>query len=155
GVIPAKVLALAQGGMKALLLTRLQVGAVLLVAIGLVCASAGISLCVRQAPGEPPGTPVMTQLMTAGVVPAAEDHTAASAAPEDDGDDWPEVPGDHPADTKGPGIGTPPALLHCDPFYKKYLSAHGIPVLSSEKVSDRALQEAAYLINHVLEERPD
>jgi len=45
--------------------------------------------------------------------------------------------------------------LGLDPFYKKYVSARGFPVLGSEKVSDYALLEAAYLINHMLLDRPD
>src|SRR5262249_46349780 len=42
-----------------------------------------------------------------------------------------------------------------DPFYKKYVSAGGLPVLSSEKVSDEGLQEAAYLIGQMLADRQD
>src|SRR5262249_48271903 len=45
--------------------------------------------------------------------------------------------------------------LRLDPFYKKYASAKGLPVLSSEKVSDKALLEAAHLINQMLAERED
>jgi cyclophilin family peptidyl-prolyl cis-trans isomerase len=41
------------------------------------------------------------------------------------------------------------------PFYKKYLSAGGLPVISSEKVSDYALLEAAYLIEQMLGHRQD
>ena len=55
---------------------------------------------------------------------------------------------------------TPPpkavvAALKLDPFYKKYVSAGGIPVISSAKVSDYALLEAAYLIDRMLADRPD
>jgi len=42
-----------------------------------------------------------------------------------------------------------------DPFYKKYVSAKGFPVVSSEKVRDHALLEAVYLIDHMLEGRED
>lgn len=42
-----------------------------------------------------------------------------------------------------------------DPFYKKYTDVGGLPVLSSEKVSDEGLQEAAYLIGRMLADRPD
>jgi hypothetical protein len=42
-----------------------------------------------------------------------------------------------------------------DPFYKKHVSANGFPVMSSEKVSDFALLEAAYLINQMLYGRDD
>src|SRR5262245_5033028 len=45
--------------------------------------------------------------------------------------------------------------LKLDPFYKKYTDAKGLPVLSSEKVSDPALLEAVYLINQMLADRED
>ena len=45
--------------------------------------------------------------------------------------------------------------LKLDPFYQKYASAKGIPVLSSTKVSDKALLEAVYLINQMLADRDD
>jgi hypothetical protein len=56
-------------------------------------------------------------------------------------------------------VAAPPAEvvegLHLKPFYKKYVSAQGFPVLSSEKVSDYALLEAAYLINQMLDGHED
>jgi dipeptidyl aminopeptidase/acylaminoacyl peptidase len=45
--------------------------------------------------------------------------------------------------------------LKLDPFYKKHTSAGGLPVLSSDKVSDKALVEAAYLIEQMLSNRKD
>src|SRR5438128_259405 len=42
-----------------------------------------------------------------------------------------------------------------DPFYTKHLDLEGLPVLSSEKVSDKGLLEAAYLIRQMLAQRPD
>src|SRR5262245_6959986 len=45
--------------------------------------------------------------------------------------------------------------LKLDPFYKKYASAGRLPVLSSDKVSDKGLQEAAYLIGRMLANRED
>jgi alpha-glucosidase len=45
--------------------------------------------------------------------------------------------------------------LKLDPFYQKYTSAGGLPVLSSDKVSDKALLEAAHLITQMLAERED
>jgi len=45
--------------------------------------------------------------------------------------------------------------LQLDPFYKKFVSAHGFPIVSSEKVSDAALLEAAYLIDRMLAGRDD
>ena len=45
--------------------------------------------------------------------------------------------------------------LKLKPFYKKYVSAGGIPIISSAKVSDYALLEAAYLVDRMLADRPD
>ena len=45
--------------------------------------------------------------------------------------------------------------LKLDPFYKKHVDAKGFAVLSSEKVSDEALLEAAFLINQMLADRED
>ena len=41
------------------------------------------------------------------------------------------------------------------PFYKKYVSVQGFPVVGSAKVSDAAMREAAYLINQMLINRDD
>src|SRR5262245_19359950 len=41
------------------------------------------------------------------------------------------------------------------PFYKKHIDAHGFPIVSSDKVSDAALNEAAYLVNQMLADRDD
>lgn len=48
-----------------------------------------------------------------------------------------------------------PTALKADPFYKKFVDAYGLPVLSSEKVSDYALSEAGFLITEMLVLRPD
>jgi hypothetical protein len=45
--------------------------------------------------------------------------------------------------------------MQLDPFYKKFVSASGYPIVSSENVSDYALKEAAYLIDMMLDKRPD
>jgi len=39
--------------------------------------------------------------------------------------------------------------------YKKFVSAHGFPILATEKVSDFALLEAGFLINKMLDPRPE
>jgi len=49
----------------------------------------------------------------------------------------------------------PPKELKLDPFYKKSVLVGGFPVIGSEKVSDYALKEAAYLISIMLKDRPD
>jgi hypothetical protein len=52
-------------------------------------------------------------------------------------------------------VSEPPQDLGLDPFYRKHVSARGLPVIGSEKVSDYALKEAAYLIDRMLARRPD
>lgn len=52
-------------------------------------------------------------------------------------------------------VGPPPADLKLAPFYKKYLSANGLPIVASGAVSDYALKETAYLANLMLAKRPD
>ena len=67
------------------------------------------------------------------------------------------TPADSPA---GAGRVTPVPkevrdALHLSPFYKKYTDAGGLPVLSSDKVSDAALLEAADIVHHMLTNRDD
>src|SRR5687767_8275396 len=52
-------------------------------------------------------------------------------------------------------VTAPPPELKAPDFYKKYLSANGYPIVASEKVSDYALKEAAYLVNLMLAKRPE
>jgi len=52
-------------------------------------------------------------------------------------------------------VTAPPASLMLDGFYTKYVDANGYPVVSSSRVNDYALKEAAYLIDMMLAERPD
>ena len=52
-------------------------------------------------------------------------------------------------------VTTPPESLGLDPFYTKYVSAHGLPVVGSAKVSDAALREAAFLVDQMLSHRPE
>ncbi len=47
------------------------------------------------------------------------------------------------------------ARLNLSPFYKKYLNAGGLPVVSSEKVSDFGLKEAAHIVQQMLAGRQD
>src|SRR5215472_17884771 len=54
-----------------------------------------------------------------------------------------------------PAVTAPPKELGLDPFYTRYLSAHGLPVVGSSKVSDYALREAAYLADQMLAHRPE
>jgi len=45
--------------------------------------------------------------------------------------------------------------FHLDPFYKRQILVDGFPIVSSEKVADDALREAAWIIRHVLDGRKD
>jgi hypothetical protein len=49
----------------------------------------------------------------------------------------------------------PPAELALDPFYKKYVDAHGIPIATSDKVPDAALLMARDIVQFMLANRPD
>ncbi|MGV3721535.1 MAG: zinc-dependent peptidase [Actinomycetota bacterium] len=62
---------------------------------------------------------------------------------------------DAPLTSPGAQITPPLGSLKAAAFYKKSLLANGYPILSSEKVDDYALKEAAYLINLMLARRPD
>lgn len=55
----------------------------------------------------------------------------------------------------GQEVTPPPEEMGLDPFYEKYISAGGYPIVSSGKVNDYALKESAYLVNLMLAERPD
>ncbi|MBK5720117.1 hypothetical protein JGH11_04450 [Dysgonomonas sp. Marseille-P4677] len=48
-----------------------------------------------------------------------------------------------------------PDSLHLDPFYKKYIDANGIPVVSSMNVNDSALIRASKVIYQILSKRED
>lgn len=52
-------------------------------------------------------------------------------------------------------ISKPPDSLKLDPFYKKYTSANGIPIVSSDNVLDAALLVARDIVNFMLIKRPD
>jgi hypothetical protein len=54
-----------------------------------------------------------------------------------------------------PVITAPPAFLNLNAFYKKYLSASGIPIVSSEKVPDLAFYNAQEIINSMVSLRSD
>ena len=64
-----------------------------------------------------------------------------------------------PPEAARPRVAAPPEALvqtlGLAPFYRKHVDVGGFPVLSSAKVSDFALLEAVYLIERMLEHRPD
>ena len=52
-------------------------------------------------------------------------------------------------------VSGPPVVLQLDPFYKKYANAGGIPIVSSEKVTNDALLVASTIVNYMLQKRKD
>lgn len=54
-----------------------------------------------------------------------------------------------------PVVTAPPDSLNLDPFYKKYLDAGGIPVISSNNVPDEALIEVMETVNWMLQDMPE
>ncbi len=95
-----------------------------------------------------PGITLLTLILFAAPAPSAPPTSPAPESPV-----VPSQPDAALADTYR--ITAPPAHLKLDPFYKKYISANGYPIVSSEHVDDYALKEAAYLVNKMLAERPD
>lgn len=59
------------------------------------------------------------------------------------------------ANSPAPSVTTPPAELNLDPFYAKYLNCDGITVISSKAVSDQAFYRLKFLLDKMLENRPD
>lgn len=56
--------------------------------------------------------------------------------------------------TDMPVITAPPKLLKLDPFYKKYMDANGIPVISSWRVPDSALVQAWNIVVFMTNDLP-
>ena len=52
-------------------------------------------------------------------------------------------------------VTAPSAELALDSFYRKYVDAHGIPVVTSDKVPDAALLAARDIVQFMLADRPD
>ena len=59
------------------------------------------------------------------------------------------------ADEQQRVVSLPPPALEVPDYYSKFVSASGYPIVASKSVDDRALLEAAYLINLMLAKRPD
>jgi hypothetical protein len=58
-------------------------------------------------------------------------------------------------ETEESAVTKPPLSLKLDPFYKKYVDADGIPIVSSEKTADDALYTAQYIVSDMLMKRSD
>ena len=55
----------------------------------------------------------------------------------------------------GPVPGSVRARFGLSPFYQKWLDVSGLPVIGSDRVSDPALREAAWIVQQMLGSRPD
>ena len=55
----------------------------------------------------------------------------------------------------GPMPGDLAASWHLDPMYTQHRAVHGLPIVASDKVHPMALEEAAWLIEHMIGHRPD
>jgi hypothetical protein len=58
-------------------------------------------------------------------------------------------------ETEESTVTKPPLSLKLDPFYKKYVDADGIPIVSSEKTADDALYTAQSIVSQMLMKRSD
>ncbi|MFT3909444.1 MAG: hypothetical protein QM737_08475 [Ferruginibacter sp.] len=56
--------------------------------------------------------------------------------------------------TTTPEVTAPPASLGLDPFYKKYVDASGIPIVSSADVADKALLNARDIVKDMVKNMP-
>jgi len=59
------------------------------------------------------------------------------------------------AGTECAAVGPPPAELGLDPFYARYLSASGVPIVGSERVSETALERACETTVSMLKKSAD
>ena len=110
----------------------------------------------------PQPTPVPTSTSTpeptAAATPTATPAPTATRAP-------PPTPAATPTPTISPiatpspaptpSVHPPPDELALDPFYRKYIDAQGLPVVSSSKVPDKVLYRARDIINEMLANRSD
>jgi RNA polymerase sigma factor (sigma-70 family) len=158
GAISAKVAALADGVARGLWLAPGKIGAIVLLAVGLVGAAVGAHQIgtrpVRAGSvSDGTNTPSLTLPVSPHptLSPRGGEGRVRGAAEEVERTEWEDAL----SDPMPPRITVPPPELMCDPFYRKYLSAGGLPVLSSAKVSDQALYQAAEVIEGMLANRPD
>jgi alpha-glucosidase len=82
---------------------------------------------------------------------------ACAEQPASAGDDWQFADDtDDKADAAGAcTVTAPPSSLHLDPFYAKYCSANGIPIVASSHVPDAALHQAKRIVLAMLAPHAD
>ena len=110
----------------------------------------------------PTPTPVPTSTSTpeptAAATPTASPAPTATRAPPPTPAATPTTtisPIATPSPAPTPSVHPPPDELALDPFYRKYIDAQGLPVVSSSKVPDKALYRARDIINEMLANRSD
>jgi len=67
---------------------------------------------------------------------------------------WGSLPGRAKRNT-ALNVKTPTPEMKLDAFYKKYVDIDGYLIVGSDRISDYALKEAAFLVNQMLAKRPD
>src|SRR5262245_37519895 len=60
------------------------------------------------------------------------------------------LPAKHPLQQDSPKVSVVPSSFGFDPYYKKYIDANGIPIISSSKVPDAALLQARKIVAEML-----
>jgi hypothetical protein len=126
----------------------------IVLAAGLAVAATAVVVTARQETQAKPKTPTQAarpQRTEAEARALADKHRAERARLRQETGKPVELISDYVAAQFLPV----PASLGVSPFYKKYVDAQGIPVLSSEKVPDAALLVARDIVNSMLAMRPD
>ena len=111
------------------------------------------SVCAINAAGE---TTPWSEYASAALVPDGSPTPTPSPTPSPALTPTP-TPTPSPASTQpaGASVQSPPASLNVHAYYRKYLDAGGIPILSSNDVTDEELYQARETILAMLSDRPD
>ena len=111
------------------------------------------SVCAVNAAGD---TTPWSEYASAALVPDGTPTATPSPTPSPSLTPTPS-PTPAPASTQPAGahVQSPPASLNVHAYYRKYLDAGGIPILSSNDVTDEELYQARETILAMLSDRPD
>jgi len=121
------------------------------IAVAALCVVQSQAPSAQQKPATPPQVAERPQRTEADARALADKHRQERAAAHKKSGQPVELISDYVKAQLQPV----PESLGVDPFYKKYVDAQGIPVISSEKVPDAALLVARDIVNTMLAARPD
>jgi len=122
-----------------------------MIAVAALCVVQSQAPSAQQKPATPPQVAERPQRTEADARALADKHRQERAAAHQKSGQPVELISDYVKAQLQPV----PESLGVDPFYKKYVDAQGIPVISSEKVPDAALLVARDIVNTMLAARPD